>query len=413
MKKILRVTVPLTSRIAPALGAVLILVGLLASSKVDMAQSTSSPTITTDKSDYVPGETVVISGSGWTPNQAVALHIDETDSDLPWDSSATADALGNISNSEFVIQTNDIGVLFTLTATQGVLSAWTQFTDVVGAGTAPNGDPGGFEIDGNLRASPSPSPRTDWLDTSSSSGVGGLLFDNGTPKDPNVTFHSVDACATCANTADDAFSGSNKFNDDPNTYTWDTSAPNNKTDINNVTVHISKDSNGDRWITASADRLSTNGNAFIDFELNQAAMTKVTDQTGCSDCPKGHFTTDPLNASTGGRTPNDILITGSYGTGGSLGTVGVSQWKSVSGTYQWVDITSSIVANGAFVTTNTVGGVAVPYGAFGGTTYSANQFVETSIDITKLITAAIDPCVGIEVKTIFVKTKTSTAPLRL
>ncbi len=64
MKKILRVTVPLTSRIAPALGAVLILVGLLASSKVHMAQSTSSPTITTDKSDYVPGETVVISGSG-------------------------------------------------------------------------------------------------------------------------------------------------------------------------------------------------------------------------------------------------------------------------------------------------------------------------------------------------------------
>ena len=142
MKKILRVTVPLTSRIAPALGAILILVGLLASSKVHMAQvSTSSPTITTDKSDYAPGETVVMSGSGWIPGQPVALHIEESDGDLPWDSSATPDAAGNFSISEFVIQAHDIGVVFTLTATQGGVVATTQFTDVVGAGIASNGDP--------------------------------------------------------------------------------------------------------------------------------------------------------------------------------------------------------------------------------------------------------------------------------
>src|SRR5438093_7905065 len=117
MKKILRVTVPFTSRIAPALGAILILVGLLASSSVHMAQvSTSSPTITTDKSDYAPGETVGMSGSGWIPGQPVALHIEESDGDLPWDASATPDAAGNFSNSEFVIQADDIGVVFTLPA---------------------------------------------------------------------------------------------------------------------------------------------------------------------------------------------------------------------------------------------------------------------------------------------------------
>ena len=35
-------------------------------------------TVTTDKSDYEPGETVVISGTGWTANEAVALNIDDS-----------------------------------------------------------------------------------------------------------------------------------------------------------------------------------------------------------------------------------------------------------------------------------------------------------------------------------------------
>src|SRR5947207_11203694 len=182
MSKIFRAAAPLTSRIAPVLGAVLVLIGLMASSQLHLAQVTAGCTVTTDKNDYAPGETVAISGSGWIPGQPVALHIEESDNDLPWDVSATPDAAGNFSNSEFVIQSHDIGVVFTLTATQGSVTAWTQFTDVVGAGVAPNGEPGGFEIDGNLRASASPSPRTDWLDTSNVSGGGGLLFENGTPK---------------------------------------------------------------------------------------------------------------------------------------------------------------------------------------------------------------------------------------
>src|SRR5947207_3271959 len=104
MSKIFRAATPLTSRIAPVLGAVLVLIGLMASSQLHLAQVTAGSTVTTDKSDYVPGETVVISGSGWIPGQPVALHIDESDNDLPWDVSATPDAAGNFSNSDFVIQ---------------------------------------------------------------------------------------------------------------------------------------------------------------------------------------------------------------------------------------------------------------------------------------------------------------------
>src|SRR5467141_4187449 len=409
MSKIFRAAAPLTSRIAPVLGAVLVLVGLIASSQLHLAQVTAGSTVTTDKNDYAPGETVAISGSGWIPGQPVALHIDESDSDLPWGSSATPDAAGNISNSDFVIQTNDIGVLFTLTATQGSVTATTQFTDVVAAGTAPNGDPGGFEIEGNVVATAG-GGHTDWV----ANGVGttGLLNSvTGDPLDSTVTFRRLDAYSG----TDDVFAGSHKFDDNPNTYTWKTASAASKDDLNNVYVHISKDGAGDRWITASADRLSNNGTAFVDFELTQANLTQVTD-VGCSSAPCGHFVTNPAGAvsgdplfATGGRTPNDLLITAQYNSGGSLATAIVYQWKLVSGTYQWVDITSSIAVNTAFVATNTVDGVSVPYGAFGATTYSKNQFVEMSIDATQLIKVNVDPCSGIEIHSVFVRTKTSTS----
>src|SRR5438132_10103007 len=172
MSKIFRAAAPLTRRIAPVLGSVLVLVRLIASSQLHLAQLTAGSTVTTDKNDYAPGETVAISGSGWIPGQPGALHIDESDSDLPWDSSATPDAAGNFSNSDFVIQSHDIGVVFTLTVTQRSVVATTQFTDVVGPGVALNGDPGGFEIQGGAVAAAG-GRHTDW----NANGVGtpGLL----------------------------------------------------------------------------------------------------------------------------------------------------------------------------------------------------------------------------------------------
>src|SRR2546430_1994489 len=97
---------------------------------MEMPGSTGA-TVTTDKPDYEPGDTVVISGTGWTANQDVALHIDDSNGIPRWDASVIADGAGNISNSDFVIQPEDIGLAFTLTATQGVVTAWTQFTDVI------------------------------------------------------------------------------------------------------------------------------------------------------------------------------------------------------------------------------------------------------------------------------------------
>jgi hypothetical protein len=272
---------------------------------------------------------------------------------------------------------------------------------VIGGGTALNGDPGGFGIDGDLLANTPIGNVSDWLDNPGGTGVGLLNLD-GTAKDPTVTIQRLDG----VNTADDVFAGSNKLNQDPNTWKWQTQAANDKTDMNNAYVHISSDGSGHRWITASGDRRSTNGTAYIDFELLQNTLTMTTRPSGCSSAPCGGFVSAGPN---GGRTVGDLLLTAGYGSGGSVATFLVLQWQASGNGFAYVDITSSLPAGRAFVATNLVNGISVPYGAFGGTTYVKNQFVEMSVDLTALLGALADPCAGIQVKTVMVKTKTSTS----
>jgi hypothetical protein len=92
----------------------------------------SAATVTTDKTDYAPGETVVITGTGWLPGETVTLNIHRDTNDPP-DTvlSAVADASGNITNSEYVVQQYDLGVTFLLTATGQTsgFTAQTSFTD--------------------------------------------------------------------------------------------------------------------------------------------------------------------------------------------------------------------------------------------------------------------------------------------
>src|SRR5216117_677370 len=91
------------------------------------------PTLRSDKPDYAPGETVTLMGEGWRPNEQVAINIRESSGDPDTNLTATADASGAFTNSEF--QTNhdrsDLGVRFLATAT-GQASGWTAqttFTD--------------------------------------------------------------------------------------------------------------------------------------------------------------------------------------------------------------------------------------------------------------------------------------------
>ena len=96
------------------------------------AGNASGATVKTDKDDYAPGETVVISGTGWEAGETVklTLHMDplrDSDTEL----SATADASGNFTNTDFAPGTYDVGVRFVLTAlgTTSGRRAQTTFTD--------------------------------------------------------------------------------------------------------------------------------------------------------------------------------------------------------------------------------------------------------------------------------------------
>jgi hypothetical protein len=88
--------------------------------------------VQTDKDDYAPGETVTITGAGFSPNEGVDLLLEE-DADIhePVQWSVTADANGGFVDTSFSPEEHDIGVTFTLTATgqQSTLVARTTFTD--------------------------------------------------------------------------------------------------------------------------------------------------------------------------------------------------------------------------------------------------------------------------------------------
>jgi hypothetical protein len=94
--------------------------------------SASSAAVTTDKTDYAPGEVVTITGTGFTPGEEVWIIVHE----MPYgyeDSIlyATADANGNFTNTQFSPQPIDIGRTFTLTAIGQASgsTAQTAFTD--------------------------------------------------------------------------------------------------------------------------------------------------------------------------------------------------------------------------------------------------------------------------------------------
>ncbi|PYM03414.1 MAG: hypothetical protein DMD82_16965, partial [Candidatus Rokuibacteriota bacterium] len=102
---------------------------------VSRAASAQTATVTTNKTDYVPGETVVITGSGYLPGETVALTLVESpliDTHGPY--TAVADANGKFVNTSFVPNSADVGVTFTLTATGQTSgrSAQTSFMDASG-----------------------------------------------------------------------------------------------------------------------------------------------------------------------------------------------------------------------------------------------------------------------------------------
>ena len=120
-------------RTGPADGLLLIAGGSASadgSSPRTSAELYGFATVTTDKADYMPGETVTISGAGWQPNEPVTLVLQEsplTHGDRTW--VVMADGSGRIVDDGFQPEEHDLGVRFILTATGSVSTAQMTFTD--------------------------------------------------------------------------------------------------------------------------------------------------------------------------------------------------------------------------------------------------------------------------------------------
>jgi hypothetical protein len=87
-------------------------------------------TISTDKDDYAPGETVLFTGAGWPANDVLdILLVDDLQDTLRWSVTTTGD--GTFEDATYVVNEADIGVTFTLTATSRSTGATltVQFTD--------------------------------------------------------------------------------------------------------------------------------------------------------------------------------------------------------------------------------------------------------------------------------------------
>jgi hypothetical protein len=259
---------------------------------------------------------------------------------------------------------------------------------------------GGFALDGDLQANTPISGVGDWVAGPSGSG-GFVLNNNGTPVNGTTTFHLTDLYAS---SSDNNFAGGKKVDDNPNIWTWVENPVNSKQDINNAVLHFTTDANGHNWLVVSADRLSNNGDSYIDFEFLQNTLSLTTNPGGTS----GGFTSAGPNC---GRTVNDFILTLSFTKGGTKPGLCVSRWMASASNpcgFDYVDATAALPAGAVFAAVNT-SSVSVPYGAFGKTNYVTNTFAEAAVDLTALL-ADIDPCLSVGIKTVFVKTKESQSP---
>ncbi|MHA6246680.1 Ig-like domain-containing protein [Pontibacter sp. CAU 1760] len=259
----------------------------------------------------------------------------------------------------------------------------------------------GFAIDGDLRArtpitAPFSSSTGDWLPNPTAAGTGeAVLNASGAPLDDDATFHRVDLY----NSGDNVFAGGQKKNDNPNLMSWINGNPSPaKNDINNLLMHIGRQTDGDIWITVSGDRESTNGNSFISIALHQAKLSLDPVNTGkfLSEAPAG----------TGGRTPGDVQVSAEFTGGGSNPNLYLEEWKLVGGVYKWNPI--NLPANSAYGSTNGSVLSGVPYDAFGGSSYPVNAFIEVTFNISQIYRETSTPCVG-SIASAFVMTKSSQA----
>jgi hypothetical protein len=97
----------------------------------------SSATVTTDKTDYQPGDIVHMSGTNWQPGETVQLTLHRDNGTPDEILTAPVEPDGTFQNSELLIVDSDIGVTFLLNALglSSGYTAQTTFTDAINIGS--------------------------------------------------------------------------------------------------------------------------------------------------------------------------------------------------------------------------------------------------------------------------------------
>ena len=92
----------------------------------------SSPaSITTDKLDYAPGTPVVVTGTGFAPNETVSLTFHEDPhpaTENPHTFTVTTDANGNFTDQQYAPEDSDVGIAYVLAAVGGTSGYTAQTT---------------------------------------------------------------------------------------------------------------------------------------------------------------------------------------------------------------------------------------------------------------------------------------------
>jgi hypothetical protein len=270
-------------------------------------------------------------------------------------------------------------------------------------GNAPVNPPvDSFRIDGTLKVT---TALGDWL---AGPGSGGFVITQsaGTwgPVNPATTTFLRDSFNT---TVDRIFTGSS-FSDNPNTWKWATGKPTSKCDISTAMYHVSS-SPSSKWIILGGDRYTTQGTSYIDFEFDQGVLTrKTTSDSFTYTAPAGKV----LN---NGRVIGDFVLSMEYSNGGANANVHYYVWELSGATYKYVEHAIPFIvlpfqpvgAVSAYGRTN-ADSTDVPYGAFGRSKYEPFAFVEAAVNIDAIIGGNCGGT-GLNIKTIFVKTKASDA----
>jgi hypothetical protein len=279
----------------------------------------STATVATDKSDYHPGETVTVTGSGWAAGEQVTLSFAETPFiDGPHVITTNyANDQGNFSNNQFVVDLFDGGISFTLTATGGDshLSATTTFTDSpCSSGT------GVVTVVGNNGSCVAPSPPN---------GGGPFNWEVVQGGSYTITITGVTECDgdTITVFVQNSQTGNRCFNATrtaTGTYTGEYTMPNPACFTSPLSYKCGADQTCDNSNTFDARGPGDACTVHLRASIFGAGCTNPVEDTDCGGGPQGCICNPPADTTIECGTSTDPTVTGQ---GSCTGTGCVSSYE--------------------------------------------------------------------------------------